>query len=91
MGAEGQAELGVLKPKVLVCLGATAAQALLGKEFRVSQQRGEFVESELADYTVATVHPSSILRAPDEETRHAEMARFIVDLKKVAKVIHGLK
>jgi uracil-DNA glycosylase family protein len=86
-----EAELGVLKPKVLICLGATAAQALLGKEFRVSQQRGEFVESELADYTVATVHPSSILRAPDEETRHAEMARFIVDLKKVAKVIHGLK
>lgn len=86
-----EAELGVLKPKVLVCLGATAAQALLGKEFRVSQRRGEFVESHLAENTVATVHPSSILRAPDDETRHAEMARFVADLKKVAKVIHGLK
>jgi DNA polymerase len=83
--------LEVLKPKVLVCLGATAAQALLGKEFRVSQQRGEFVQSELAEYAVATVHPSSILRAPDEETRHVEMAQFIADLKKVAKVIRGLK
>ena len=86
-----EAELEVLKPKVLVCLGATAAQALLGKEFRVSRQRGEFVESDLAEHAVATVHPSSILRAPDEKTRHAEMARFIADLKKVAKVIHGLK
>jgi uracil-DNA glycosylase family protein len=86
-----EAELEVLQPKVLVCLGATAAQALLGREFRVSQQRGEFVESELAEHVVATVHPSSILRAPDEETRHAEMARFIADLKKVAKVIRDLK
>jgi len=86
-----EAELEVLRPKVLVCLGATAAQALLGKEFRVSRRRGEFVESPLAEHVVATVHPSSILRAPDDETRHSEMARFIKDLKKVAKVIHGLK
>lgn len=86
-----EAELEVLKPKVLVCLGATAAQALLGKEFRVSQRRGELVESPLAEHVVATVHPSSILRAPDDETRHAETARFIEDLKKIAKVIHGLK
>jgi uracil-DNA glycosylase family protein len=84
-----EAELEVLKPKVLVCLGATAAQALLGKDFRVSQRRGEFVESPLAEHVVATVHPSSILRAPDDETRHSEMARFIEDLKKVAKVIHA--
>ena len=86
-----EAELEVLKPQVLVCLGATAAQALLGKEFRVSQRRGEFVESSLAEHVVATVHPSSILRASDEETRHSEMARFIEDLKKVAKVIRGLR
>jgi len=85
------AELEVLKPKILVCLGATAAQALLGKDFRVSQRRGEFVESELAEHVTATVHPSSILRAPDDKTRHAEMERFIGDLKKVAKVIHGLR
>jgi uracil-DNA glycosylase len=81
------AELDLLKPKVVVCLGATAAQALLGKDFRVSQQRGEFVESDLAEHVTATVHPSSILRAPDEETRRAEMKRFIEDLKRVAKVI----
>jgi len=86
-----EAELEVLRPKVLVCLGATAAQGLLGKEFRVSRQRGEFLESALAEHVMATVHPSSILRAPDEETRHEEMKRFIADLKKVARVIHGLK
>src|SRR5690242_1575799 len=82
-----EAELAVLQPEVLVCLGATAAQAVLGKDFRVSQQRGEFVESPLAPHVMATVHPSSILRAPDDETRHAEMKRFIADLKKVAGVI----
>lgn len=82
------AELAVLKPKVLVCLGATAAQALLGKDFRVSQRRGELIESALAEKVIATVHPSSILRAPDDDTRHAEMKRFVDDLKKVAKAIH---
>jgi uracil-DNA glycosylase family protein len=86
-----EAELEVLKPKVLVCLGATAAQALLGKKFRVSRQRGVFMPSALAENTVATVHPSSILRAPDDETRHAEMKRFVADLQKIAKVIRGLK
>src|ERR1041385_277556 len=82
-----EAELELLKPEVLVCLGATAAQALLGKEFRVSQQRGQWVTSPLAGHVMATVHPSSILRAPDDETRRAELARFIEDLKVVAKVI----
>jgi uracil-DNA glycosylase len=82
-----EAELEVVKPEVLVCLGASAAQALLGREFRVSQQRGEFVESPLATHVMATVHPSSILRAPDDETRRAERKRFVEDLKKVAKVI----
>jgi len=81
------AELGILKPKVIVCLGATAAQALLGRQFRVSQQRGRLVPSPLAPHVIATVHPSSILRAPDEESRHAEMARFIDDLKQVARVL----
>ena len=82
------AELDVLKPRVLVALGATAAQALLGKDFRATQQRGEFLESPLAGSVMATVHPSSILRAPDEETRHREMRRFVDDLKKVAMQIH---
>ena len=81
------AELDLLKPRVVVCLGATAAQALLGKDFRVSQQRGKFMESDLAEHVTPTVHPSSILRAPDEETRRSEMKRFVEDLRKVAKVI----
>src|SRR5207249_514950 len=68
-----EAELAVLKPDVLVCLGATAAQALLGKSFKVTQMRGEILQHELVRAIMATVHPSSILRAPDEETRHREM------------------
>ena len=82
-----EAEIALIKPKVIVCLGATAAQALLGPRFLVSKQRGQFIESTLAPYIMATVHPSSILRAPDEETRHIEKRRFIDDLKKVARVI----
>src|SRR5205085_12444248 len=81
------AEIAVLKPKVVVCLGATAAQALLGRDFRVTQHRGEFVESPLAPFVMATVHPSSILRAPDAETRHEEMRRFVADLKKLSRVL----
>jgi DNA polymerase len=82
-----EAELTVVKPRVLVCLGATAAQALLGRAFRVSKQRGTFVPSPLAARVTATVHPSSILRAPDEETRHEEMERFVEDLRRVAAEI----
>jgi uracil-DNA glycosylase family protein len=82
-----EAEIGLIKPKVIVCLGATAAQALLGPKFKVSKQRGQFIESALAPYILATVHPSSILRAPDDETRHAEKRRFVDDLKKVAQVL----
>jgi uracil-DNA glycosylase family protein len=82
-----RAEIAVVRPKVLVCLGATAAQALLGRQFRVTQHRGEMMASELAPVVMATVHPSSILRAPDEATRHAEMKMFINDLKKVATVL----
>ena len=81
------AEIAVVKPEVLVCLGATAAQALLGASFRVTKQRGLFVPSPLAARVTATVHPSSILRAPDDEARRLETARFIADLKKVAAVL----
>jgi uracil-DNA glycosylase family protein len=84
------AEIEVIQPEVIVCLGATAAQALLGRDFRVSQQRGELIPSPLAKYVTATVHPSSILRAPDEETRRAETRRFVDDLSKVAKVLKSL-
>jgi len=78
-----EAEAAVVKPDVIVCLGATAAQSLLGKDFKVTQRRGELIPHQLAPFVTATVHPSSILRAPDEETRHREMARFIEDLKTV--------
>ena len=82
-----EAEIALIKPDVIVALGATAAQALLGPQFRVTKQRGEFIPSTLAPYVMATVHPSSILRAPDDETRQLELRRFIDDLKKLAKVI----
>jgi DNA polymerase len=77
------AELQVVKPRVLVCLGATAAQALLGRQFRVTKERGRPVESDLAPVVIATVHPSSILRA-DEADREAEFAALVSDLKTVA-------
>jgi len=83
-----QGELSIVKPRVLVCLGATAAQALLGRNFRVTQQRGKWVDSPLAPFVMATVHPASILRAPDSDTRHAEMARFVADLRVVGGVLH---
>jgi uracil-DNA glycosylase len=81
-----EAELDVVRPQVLVCLGATAAQALLGRDFRVTRQRGELVESELAPSALATVHPSSILRADDAE-REAEYAAFVDDLRVVAGLL----
>jgi uracil-DNA glycosylase len=81
------AEIAVVKPEVLVCLGATAAQALLGKAFRVSRERGRFVSSTLAPRVLATVHPSSILRAPDDATRRDETERFVSDLRKVARAL----
>jgi DNA polymerase len=79
-----EAEVAVVKPTVIVCLGATAAQALLGKSFKVTRQRGEFVPTDLGPPALATVHPSAILRAPDDATRHAETERFVEDLRKVA-------
>jgi uracil-DNA glycosylase len=68
------AEIAAVHPQVIVCLGATAAQALLGRTFKVTQHRGELIASDLAPHITATVHPSSILRAPDDKTRHEEMA-----------------
>jgi uracil-DNA glycosylase len=81
------AELAVVKPKVLVALGATAAQALLGRQFRVTKQRGVAIESDLAPFVLATVHPSSILRAPDEEARRRAYADFVSDLEVVAELL----
>jgi uracil-DNA glycosylase len=80
-------ELAIVKPRVLVCLGSVAAQALLGREFRVTRERGRFVDSPLAEKVTATVHPSSILRAGDDEGRQVAMERFVADLRLVAREI----
>jgi uracil-DNA glycosylase len=82
-------ELTRVQPRVLVCLGATAAQALLGRTFKVTQHRGEPVESDLAPCVMATVHPSSILRARDDETRRLEMKAFVRDLETAAAQIEA--
>jgi uracil-DNA glycosylase family protein len=81
------AEVAVVRPRVLVCLGATAAQALLGRNVRVTRDRGNPIESELAPVAFATVHPSSILRAPDDETRRRERALFVDDLRVAAQAL----
>ena len=78
-------EISVIAPELLVCLGATAAQALLGPAFRVTRQRGEFIQPPGLPLTMATVHPSSILRAPDEESRQLEIQAFIRDLRRAAE------
>jgi uracil-DNA glycosylase len=80
-------EIELIEPHVLVCLGATAAQALLGPRFRVSVQRGQVLSTPLARHAVATVHPSSILRQPTPEEREREMERFIADLKVVGRLL----
>jgi DNA polymerase len=82
-----EAELEVVKPEVLVLLGATAAKALLGSSFRVTQHRGELLDSELAPVVTATIHPSAILREPDDEARQAEREAFAEDLRVVAKAL----
>ena len=81
-------EIAVTRPLMIICLGATAAQSLLGRGFSVMRDRGKFVPSELAPYVMATVHPSSILRAPDEASRNAQKQAFIDDLRIAAAQIH---
>lgn len=82
-------EIELIEPRVLVCLGATAAQALLGRDFKVSTRRGQLVPNQFAPHALATVHPSSILRQPTSADRHREMERFIADLKVAAALING--
>ena len=86
-----ESELEAIRPRVLVCLGASAAQSLLGKDFRVSRERGKSVASPLAPQVVATVHPSSILRAQDDESRESQMKSFVEDLKLVARLAKNAK
>jgi len=85
------AELNAVKPQVLVCLGATAAQSLLGRDFSVTRQRGQLIQSELAPNVLATVHPSAILRAPDHDSRQLLMKEFVRDLIRVADTLKGKK
>jgi uracil-DNA glycosylase len=80
-------EIALVKPDALVCLGATAAQALLGRSFRVTQERGHFVRSPLAPHVMATVHPSSLLRIQDDKERKAAIRVFVAELRKVAQIL----
>jgi len=80
-------EIALVQPRAIVCLGATAAQALLGRGFKVTVHRGEFVESPLAPLVLATVHPASLLRAPDEAARRRETKRLIDDLRRVRRAL----
>jgi uracil-DNA glycosylase len=81
-----EAEIDALQPAAIVCLGATAAQAVLGRQFRVTSKHGQFVESTYAPHVLATVHPSAILRAPDEKTRPEMEEQFVADMKPIAKL-----
>jgi uracil-DNA glycosylase len=82
-----EAEIAVVRPHIIVALGATAAQALFGRAFRVTRDRGRLVPSALAPHALATVHPSALLRAPDEEIRRRETLRFVEDLRTAAAVV----
>ena len=82
-----EAEIAAVAPRIIVALGATAAQALFGRTFRVTRDRGRLVPSALAPYALATVHPSALLRAPDEAARDRETRRFVEDLRKVAAIV----
>ncbi|HVA49753.1 MAG TPA: UdgX family uracil-DNA binding protein [Pirellulales bacterium] len=81
------AEFEAIEPQGIVCLGATAAQALLGRAFRITKQRGELLPSELASWIMATYHPSAVLRAPDEARRHQMRDELFADLKAAAKAL----
>jgi len=85
-----EAEINLIQPKIIVCLGATAAQSIFGGMYRLTKERGQFVQNSWAPHVTSTVHPSAILRAPDEEQRHLEYEKFVADLKKVYRLWKGL-
>ena len=85
-----EAEIKLVQPKIIVCLGATAAQALLGRDFRVSRQRGALLPSPFGGQILATVHPSSLLRIEDEAERREAFARFVEDLKQAVQALRRL-
>lgn len=82
-----EAEVKLIKPEIIVCLGATAVQSILGPSYRLTKERGKFVSHPWAPHVTATIHPSAILRAPDSEQRHEEYRRFVLDLKKVRDLL----
>jgi uracil-DNA glycosylase len=84
-----KAEIQLVKPEVIVCLGATAAMSLLGRKFRLTKLRGRPVPHHRARYVIATVHPSAILRVPDDAERQKDYARFVADLMTVCSLLHG--
>ncbi len=86
-----EAEIRVVKPQIVVLLGAIAAQSVLGSDFRVTEHRGKLVDSNIAPYVLTTVHPSSILRTQDDESRHEEMRKLVDDLKQVVELLNRRK
>jgi uracil-DNA glycosylase len=80
-------EIALVRPRAILCLGATAAQALLGRQFKVTAQRGKLIPSSLAPTVLATVHPASILRVPDDDARHHELERFTDDVRTVVRAL----
>jgi DNA polymerase len=79
------AEILVVEPEIIVCLGATAAQTMLGRDFRITKHRGKFFQNEHTAWLMATYHPSAILRAPEREDRHRMRAEFVADLRRAAE------
>jgi len=82
-----ETEISLIKPRIIVCLGATAAQSILGNKYRVTKERGRFIEHLLAPHVTSTVHPSAVLRAPDAEQREIEYRHFVADLEKVRELL----
>ncbi len=82
-----ETEISLIKPRIIVCLGATAAQSILGNKYRVTKERGRFIEHALAPHVTSTVHPSAVLRAPDAEQREIEYRHFVEDLQKVRELL----
>lgn len=80
-----EAEVHLIQPRIIVCLGATAAQTIFGASYRLTRERGKFAANSWAPHVTSTVHPSAVLRAPDEQ-RHAEYERFVADLKNVNRL-----
>jgi uracil-DNA glycosylase family protein len=86
-----EVEINLIQPEIVVCLGATAAQSVFGNDYRLTKEHGQFVRNSWGPHVTSTVHPSAILRAPDEEQRHLEYEKFVADLKKVHRLWKSLR